>query len=224
MIQFNLLPSVKREYVRAKRNKRLIILVSSLVGAVSILLFVLLFFSIQYVQKRYSESLSADIKTESKKLQGIADLNKVLTIQNQVNSLTGLHDKKPATPLLYGYLKQFTPEKASIASVAIDFDTQTITMNGEADSISIVNTFVDTLKFTDFKTADNKTSRAFSSVVLEGFGRSDKNATYQISLKYDPAIFVDSGKPVLVVPEGKVTTRSQTNDLFKPLTNPDPKK
>ncbi len=222
MIQFNLLPSVKMEYVRARRNKRTTMLIAGLCGAVTLAIFAILFVSVQIIQKKYSSDLSKDIKTESSKLEQIPDLNKVLTIQNQLDSLGALHDQKPVTTRLYDYLKQITPAKVSIASMKTDFALQTMDITGSADSISTINTYVDTLKFTTFETSDKKTGNAFSAVVLVSFGRDDKGASYQISMKYDPAIFASSGQAVLTVPPGKITTRSETEkpeSLFQPLSN-----
>lgn len=223
MIQFNLLPSVKKEYVRARRNKRTTIVIAGLCGAASLAIVIIMFVSVQIVQKKYSRDLSKDITAESHKLEGIPDLNKILTIQNQLNSLPALHDQKPVTTRLYGYIKQLTPAKVSIASMKIDFDAQTMDITGSSDSIGTINTFVDTLKFTGFKTSDNKSGNAFSAVVLNSFGRDDKGASYNVSLKYDPAIFASSGTATLTVPPGKITTRSETerpDALFQPLSNP----
>lgn len=227
MIQFNLLPSVKLEYVKARRNKRLTILAAALAGTASLAVLVLLFVSIQIIQKKYSSDLTKDIKKESSKLQGVTELNKILTIQNQLASLTTLHDQKPVTTRLYTYIKQLTPAHVSIATLNIDFEKQTVDITGAADNISLVNKFVDTLKFTTYKAEDKSknplSGYAFSGVVLASFGRDDKQAPYQVTLKFDPIIFASDSNPTLIVPPSKVTTRSETekldDPLFKPLTN-----
>lgn len=238
MIQFNLLPSVKLEYVKAKRNKRITIIIASLVGTVSLAIFILLFVVVQVLQKKYSNDLSKDIKTESSKLEKTEDLNKILTIQNQLNSLTKLHDDKPVVTRLFGYLKQITPTKVSIATLNIDYDLQTINVTGSADSISTVNVFVDTLKFTNYTATKTDKDRkqdpqitkgnAFSAVVLSGYGLDTKGASYQISLKFDPNIFSNLFDEVTItVPKNKITTRSETErpgdnpeSLFQPLSKP----
>jgi Tfp pilus assembly protein PilN len=222
MIQFNLLPAVKMEYVKARQTKRMTVLIATLVASASLVILVLLFVGVQIAQKKHSRDLSKDIKTESSKLEDTTDLNKILTIQNQLNSLTGLHDKKPVATRLFNYVKQVTPASVSIATLNVDFDAQTISVTGSADAISSVNKFVDTLKFTTYKMADNTEGSAFSSVVLAGFGKDDKGASYQLTLKYDPKIFDSAGDVTLNVPSSKITTRSQTEkpeSLFQPLSN-----
>jgi Tfp pilus assembly protein PilN len=221
MIQFNLLPAVKREYVQTQHTKRLVILSASVVAAVSLLVLILLFVGVQIVQKKHSKDLSADIKEQSSKLEGVNDLNKILTIQNQMASLPELHDKKPVASRLFNYLKQVTPANVSIATVNVDFDAHTLTITGSADAISTVNKYVDTLKFTTYKTSDNTGTNAFSAVVLAGFGTDDKGASYNLRLNFDEKIFNSASEIVLTVPS-KVTTRSQTekpDSLFQPLSN-----
>jgi hypothetical protein len=198
------------------------VLIATLVASASLVILVLLFVGVQIAQKKHSRDLSKDIKTESSKLEDTTDLNKILTIQNQLNSLTGLHDKKPVATRLFNYVKQVTPASVSIATLNVDFDAQTISVTGSADAISSVNKFVDTLKFTTYKMADNTEGSAFSAVVLAGFGKDDKGASYQLTLKYDPKIFDSVGDVTLNVPSSKITTRSQTEkpeSLFQPLSN-----
>lgn len=226
MIEFNLLPDVKREYVRARRNKRVTILVSAFVSGTLVAITILLFIGVQLVQKKYSSDLSKDISSETKKLQSIPDINKVLTIQNQLNSLTELHDKKPVATRLLPYFTQVTPQKVSIASLDVDFEANTMSVQGSADTLSTVNKFVDTLKFTTFKTeSGDKSGKAFSGVVLESFGRDVKGTSYSITLTFDPIIFEGSSSVALTVPANKITTRSETekpDQLFQPLSNPTP--
>lgn len=229
MIQFNLLPDIKRDYEKARRNKRLTFLMAGVAATVSLVVLVVAFVVVQVFQKNHSTDLSQDIKTESAKLQDTPDINKILTIQNQLNSLTGLHDKKPVATRLLEYLKQVTPSKVTIASLNTDFEVQSMVITGSADALSTINQFVDTLKFTTYQTvtenqADAKTGNAFSSVVLANFGKSSNNgASYQLTLKFDPVIFSGANDVKLLVPTGKITTRSETEKpegIFQPLNNP----
>lgn len=223
MIQFNLLPNVKLEYVKARRNKRMTLLIASLAAGATLAIMIVLFLGVQVFQKKYSNDLTKDIKAESKKLENIPDLNKILTIQNQLASLPELHDKKPVVIRLLPYLKQITPAKVSIAKMDVNFDGSTVNITGAADSLGTVNTFVDTLKFTTYKTESGSEGTAFSQVVLSNFGKDDKGVSYQINFKFDPVIFGSSSNVALSVPAGKITTRSETekpDSLFQPLSNP----
>jgi hypothetical protein len=95
MIQFNLLPDVKQQYIRAKRMKRTAIVVSFLVAASSVFVFVMLFLSVYVFQKKHIDNVNNDIQASVKTLKETPNLNKILTIQNQLNTLPSLHAQKP---------------------------------------------------------------------------------------------------------------------------------
>ena len=183
MIQFNLLPDVKIEYIKARRQKRLVVLSSSLaaVGALTVLIFLILF--VDAVQKKNLHDLNADIKTQSAQLEKTANLTKILTVQNQLTSLTSLHDQKPAVTRLFGFLSQLTPNAVSIGSLRIDYSQKTLSVSGSASSLDTIKNYVDTLKATTYTvngtSAQAKT--AFSSVVLSNFSRTATTATYTIT-------------------------------------------
>ncbi len=227
MIQFNLLPDIKLEYIKAQRTKRMVITISSLVSAVSLVLVIGLVISVFVFQKQHMNGLTADIAKYSKDLQGTEAVNKILTVQSQLAAVTPLHDQKQAATRIMPFIQQLTPTDVSISSLSIDFETQIMTLTGSAESpstinkLASVNRFVDTLKFTDYKTeTTEEVKSAFSEVVLTSFGRSDKGASYSIDLKFDPLIFTNTEKISLQVPS-RVTTRSSTespNALFEPTT------
>ncbi len=224
MIQFNLLPDVKLEYIKARRAQRLVLLGSTIVTVVSVSIMVVLFFGTNVLQRRHISNLHHDIDADSKQLQKVPDLNKILTVQNQLNSLTELHDKKPVAARLGVYLGQLTPNDLSIESLEVNFTDNTISFEGSSNALSVVNKFIDTLKFTTFE-ADSKSNKAFSEVVLASFGRSDqeqggggtKPATYKVTLKFEPTIFDGAHETQLKVPN-LTSSRSSTekpNALFK---------
>ncbi len=222
MIQFNLLPDVKLEYIKTRKTKRMVILSACGAGAVSLLLFVLLFTYVNIVQPQHLKSLNGSIKESEQKLSAVPDLNKVLTIQSQLSSLTNLHASDPATSRTFGYLSQVTPAKATISSATVDLNANTVTISGEADTLSTVNKFADTLKFTNYQIeGQNQSAPAFSNVVLGSFGKGDKTATYQLTFVFDPTIFDNTKDVKLVVPK-IISTRSETekpSDLFKQSQN-----
>lgn len=221
MIQFNLLPDVKLEYIKARRSKRMVLLTATGVTAVSLLFFVGLFLVVNVLQTKHINDLNNDIKKHTATLQSIPDLNKILTVQNQLGSLTTLHDQKPITSRMITYLGQLTPAQATISNVKLDYATNTISITGNADALSTVNKFVDTLKFTTYTVSDSTPKKAFSNVVLTSFGTADKGVTYQITMNFDPVIFDGTKDVKLVVPK-IISTRSETekpSDLFQQSAN-----
>ncbi len=209
MIQFNLLPDVKLQFIKARRAKRVVMVVSALASGVVLTIFIALFMVVRVFQKQHSDNLTKDIKRDSHQLQATPELNKILTVQNQLGSLPELHNKKPVVSRLFNYLTQITPTQVNISKLDIDFEANSINITGDTDNLSTVNKFIDTIKFTDFNTSDgSKKGKSFSDVVLVNFGRNDKGATYNIVLVFDPVIFDTASEVTLTVPK-IITTRSE---------------
>jgi len=227
MVQLNLLPDVKLDYIKTERQRSLVMSASILV-TVGVLAILILLLGYDFWQKHQISSLHNTITSDSQILKRKPNINKILTVQNQLGSLTSLHQSKPASSrLLNTYLQELTPASVSITSFQIDFAQFSVTITGTADALSSVNQYVDTLKGTTYNTDTNKTPQsAFSNVVLSSFGLNstvkDKSqaATYSITLSYDRNIFDITQKVTLSVPP--VTTRSgltPANDLFKAATS-----
>lgn len=218
MIQFNLLPDVKLEYAKTQRTKRTVILGAISVTALAVFIFVLLFLIVNVFQKQHLGNLNSNIETKTNELKNVPDLDKVLTVQNQLKVLPGLHESKPATSRLTDYLVQLTPSDAKITDVTVDFSAGTMAINGTATTIEVVNQFADILKFTDYKEGETS-EKAFSEVVLPNFGVSsgDGRIAYSLQFKFNPVIFDNTKSVQLAVPT-IVSTRSVTEkptDLFE---------
>jgi Tfp pilus assembly protein PilN len=216
MIQFNLLPDVKIKYIKARSQKRLVILCSAVLGVASL---AVLSLSIMYtygVQGAQLSSLNKKIKASTssitQKNKQVDDIGKVLTVQNQLVSLDSLHASKPIMGHIFDYLAKLTPSQVTISTLSVENNTvHTISVQGSTDTLETINKFVDTLKFTTFKTdKDAAEQQIFTGVSLSSFGRDKSGASYSILLTYDPIIF-DNKYTVsnLIVPNNKITTRSE---------------
>jgi len=202
MIQFNLLPNVKLEYVKTQHTKRLLTVISFFVGVASIAILLLSIVSVDVLQKKSLHDLNTDIGKYSTDLKGVKDLDKILTVQNQLSTLTSLHDQKPVTSRLFTYISQVTPSQASLNQMSIDFTANTLTVGGTAPSLDVVSVYTDTLKNTTYTAADPKvTAHAFGHVVLSAFGRTQAGATFTITCSFDPPIFNSANKVTLAVPK-----------------------
>jgi Tfp pilus assembly protein PilN len=209
-VQFNLLPDVKLEYYKTQRSKRLIYNLAFLVTAVSVGLMIITFTVANIVQRKALSDADGDIKKYSNQLQGTPDLEKILTVQNQLNSLPALHQQKHILSRLFDYIPQITPANVSIGNLKLDSVAGTITITGTSDKVETVNKFVDTLKFTSYTTGDaGEKNKAFSAVVLDTIGRDEKTVSYVVIGTYDPELFKADQNVKLVVPQ-ELTTRSVT--------------
>ncbi len=210
MIQFNLLPDVKVAYIKAQRTKRAVTVISTLVSAAALFVMLSLFLLINVVQKNHLSNLTEDISNKSRQLQNTEGISKILTIQNQLESLDSAHDKKPVATRLGGYIETITPANVTISKLEVKFVDNSIEISGKADQLANVNKFVDTIKFTKYKIGDSTDEKdAFSKVVLDSFSKNEQGTTYTIKLLFDPEIFNSMNDVKLNVPT-ITTNRSAT--------------
>lgn len=222
MIQFNLLPDIKQQYIKAQQTRRLITLISMICVVVSVVLVIVLVLGVEVEQKKHMSDLSNDIKSNTNKIKSVPQINKILTVQNQLSSLTSLHEQKPAVSQLFNYLQQTTPAQVDISNLVVDFNAHTFSITGSTPDLATVDKYVDTLKFTKYQVQGSSTQTlAFSQVVLSSFGTSNGKSSYTITLNYDPTIFDITQSVKLVVPN-MITTRSELDKpspLFKNQSN-----
>jgi Tfp pilus assembly protein PilN len=220
MIEFNLLPDVKLEFLKARRMKRVVISFSIIIGAASLGLFILLILFVDVAQKVKLNNLSNNITSANAELKRNTSLDSILTIQNQLKSLPSIESQTPQVSRLSGYLAELTPDHTSISNLSVDFTANTMTLQGAADSLATVNQYIDTLKFSTYSDDTSKGTKAFSSVVLSTFsygGTGSSKASYTISLTFDSKLFSPDENITLVVPP-EITTRSvigQPGALFQ---------
>lgn len=232
MVEFNLLPDVKIQYLKTKRIEYLVIALSIIVGGLSLVVFVLLFLFVDVGQKVKLDDLTSQINSYTAQLSSNKSLNQILTVQHQLETIPSLENQSPTVSRLFGYLAQVVPVNVTISSLNLTFATNNMTITGGADSLDTVNQFVDTLKYTKFNdvTDNSKNNIAFSSVVLSSFNYSNSSggsnapaAQYSITLNFNPLLFNSADTINLVVPT-EITTRSILNQpvLFKANPKPSP--
>jgi hypothetical protein len=210
MMQLNLLPDVKLEYLKAQRTRRLAMGISLIATAAAIALLVIML-AVEGFQKHTLSNLNNDVTKQTSKLQNEPQINSVLTVQNQLQSINTLQAGKPAATRVFDYLNELTPLTVTINNLAVDFNLHTITMTGSADALSSVDQYVDTLKFTKYTTGPHTQNLpAFSNVVLSNFSLDSTTsppATYTVTASFDPGIFNITQNVALIIPT-TVTTRS----------------
>ncbi len=215
MIELNLLPDVKMEYLKAQRMRRLVSAVSLIVTAAAVAVLVIILV-VEGVQRSQLNNLKNNVSNEVAKLKSEPKINKILTVQSQLESVNTLHANEPAASRLFDYLNELTPTTLTINNLSIDFNAHTISITGGAGSLADVNQFVDTLKFTDYSSGSHtKNQPAFSNVLLSSFsyststsGSGNNNpASYTITTDFNPTLFNITKNISLVIPS-EVTTRS----------------
>lgn len=218
MIQVNLLPDVKTRYIAAQRKKRMMLVTCTVISGVAIGALLILL-SATVAQNTLLANADKTAKKNLSKLNGIQDLDKILTVQNQLNSLGTLHSDKPVVSRIFTLLPQITPNSVQISKVDLGLEEPTMGIEGTANSLTDANKFIDTLKFTKVSLDGGQTqSPAFTAVVLSSFGKDDKGkASFNLTLKYDDSLFKSSNSNVQLIVPKITSTRSEVerpNSLF----------
>lgn len=205
MIQVNLLPDVKIEFMRTRRNKRLVMMGS--LGVVGVVGAVILFLAsyVMVAQKKHLSDINNDIASATSQVSSVTDRERILTVQQQLAALPALHEQKPVTSRLFTYLNQLTPAGVTLSRVDVNTESNTIGLGGSAPTLELVNTFADTLKFARYD-INGQGDLAFSQVV-SNIGQANGRSSFTISLNYDSKIFDFSSDTVTLSVESLVTTR-----------------
>ncbi len=226
-VQFNLLPDIKIQHLKTERTRKTVLAVCILVSAAAFAIFLLMLLTVHVIQKKQLSDANKDIATYSTKLKNVDNLDKILTVRNQLTSLVALHQSKHVVSRLFAYLPEITPTNVNVGRLTADFVANTFVIDGTADSQHSVNVFIDTLKFTTFTTSANTAPRsAFPSVIESSFGASGGNLGYTLNVTFDPVLFsnntVDNqghaAQINLKVPN-LTSTRSVLNDPSNVLFN-----
>lgn len=136
MIQVNLVPDVKLELVSAQRHRNVVISFAIISIIASVVVLVILGLVIGGQAWRES-SLTNQIKREDEKFQAIEDIDKTVTIQNQLTSIQSTHEQKLMSSRIFDLLAEAsakgTENSVTMNSFAIDTSTQTITLQAQTD-------------------------------------------------------------------------------------------
>jgi Tfp pilus assembly protein PilN len=224
-IQINLLPEVKLKYIKSQRTRNLVVSGSVVASGIAVAILILMMATVYVVQKKQLSGADKDIQNASSQLESIDSLPDILTVQKQLDTLVGLHQSKHVTSRIFSYLPAVTPTNVFVGKLGVDLATNSMKIDGTAKNQAAVNTFIDTLKYTTYTIGtDAQERKAFTKVIESGFGITEDNTSYSLSVTFDPTLFnnnsIDSNgnqvAPKLHVPK-TTTTRSvidNPNSLF----------
>lgn len=222
MIQLNLLPDLKKEFIKSQKNKGLVISSSILVTLGALGLSALLFVYVTFAQQVQIGLVTQDINSKSKELSDIPDINKYLTIQNQLASIGSLHDSKGIYSRLFDFfsvLNPSPPNNINLSGAQLITTDRSVLFNGTTASFESLNVFVDTLKNanvsytapgTDQTTKENMFEQVF--VQNSGLGRSSNKQVVSFTVRaiYKESVFNAANTNVKVEVPAITTTPSAT--------------
>jgi hypothetical protein len=149
MVQLNLLPDVKKEFLKAQKTKATVISVSIMIviGSAGLTLFLA---SVVYVGQQLTIGyIQGKIDERSLELKNVSGIDKYLTLQNQLNSLPGLESQNKEYSRAFDFLKILNPappNNINLNSFQVNNLENTMTMAGETSGFEAFSVFEDTLK------------------------------------------------------------------------------
>ena len=192
MIEINLIPDVKLELLKARRQQKLVISVSIIVAIASVGVVVLMAFYAFGVQSIAEALADNGIKDNTKKLEGVKDLSKTLTIQSQLNKLSSLQDEKHVTSRLFDIIGTIVPSgenQVKITRLSLDTEENIVQIEAEAvNGYEAMEVFKKTLAQTEFQyNVDNEAQDPIkiATGISEGERRYGENSSGQRVLRFD---------------------------------------
>lgn len=221
MVQINLLPDIKKEFIKSQQTKKAVITFSALLSIVMLVLTVLFFLYVQFGQALRLKSVQNDIDDNIKTIKRQNNAQKIITVQGTLANISGLQDKKAITTRLFDYVNGFTNKEVSYSSIKFDNSANTMTLSGNAESVEKINALANNLKSAEISYKQNGqpdkikpfNTVKFTSLSNGGEG-SDGKANFELSFTYDPIIFQQSLTDI------KIKVDASSERLLSPTDQP----
>ena len=217
MIEINLLPNVKRELLKTRAMRNRVISISFLVGGASIAAVVVL--ALILGSQIAAEAVqNGVIKDKNDKLMAVEDLNKVVTIQNQLTKINEQHSRKKLNSRIFDVVtavNPVAPNNVSFSDIKVNPESKTITLEGSAvNGYSALETLKKTILNTKVQTTDGDKSSEVSLTkeIKDGdtsFGENSegkKVLQFSFSFEYAEELLApaNNGTVSVLTPTGKV--------------------
>jgi Tfp pilus assembly protein PilN len=247
MIEINLVPDIKQELLRAQRVRTTVISVSIVVGLAVAAVVVLLLLWVFAVQAGRGVYLDQHIDTQNKALTSVPDVTNTLTIQNQLNKLSALHDGKNIDSRIFDILATINPpvpNNIGITKASLDTSLKTISIEAQATNqytaLEMFQKTINATKFTysqttegDGCTKQNDTSYTCSVPLASKLSNTDRsygqdaNGTmvlrFTLTFTYPDALFNKTVKDAKIVAPSKTNATDSfvgvPSSLFTPKAN-----
>lgn len=201
MIGLNLLPDVKKEFIKAQRTRNTVISISivSMFIAGGLTVFLALF--VYVGQSTAINAVKGDIDKKQATLENKTEITKYLTIQNQLASLKVLEGKEYRIlySRLFDYLLQLNPaapNSVQLGSLKVLTDGDSIDVQGTTSDFHALDTFKNTLEKSTLSYGsgvDSKQVPLFSKVNLKTASLTQSNSrafvAFEFELTYSPEVF-----------------------------------
>lgn len=215
MVQFNLLPDVKKEYIKTKRTRKIIASFSFLITSVFIGVTVLLFLFVRFAQTKNIDDLTNDIKSETSQIQAQEDVSRKLTVQNQLTILTPLHEGKPEVSRVFDYVRFYSPDTAELSELTVDTTDNVMTISGNISTLAEANRLVDNIKSVTYATynpSEDKPEAVNEQAytITEASVSSDgEQARFEVEYEFNPDIFDNTLEVIMRLLDKEIVTSAE---------------
>lgn len=210
MIQINLIPDIKRDYLRARRTRDIAVSVSMIAGLASIGVVGLL---LLVLGTQTGREVLADrsIDSEYEQLSSVEDLSDMVTIDNQLSLISGQHATKSMHSRMFSILEAINPadpNNVSFSDVTVNPAETVIVMEGSArGGYPAVETLAKTIENTVIESTTDQgesSDTPLASDIIIGettYGRDadDRRVLrFEMTIKYTPDVLTNQLKSVKV--------------------------
>lgn len=212
MIEINLLPDVKQEYLRARKMRNMAVTFSIFAGLIAgaFVVVAVLFLLIQIGREKLADN---GIKNEYDQLSSVEDLSNLVTIQNQLSLISGQHGSKSMDSRLFSVLQAINPPAPNdvrFTAVKLDPSSNLLTLEGIASagypSVEALKKTIANVEFEYKESADGdaiKTPIVTDAEVGEtSFGETSDGRRvlrFEMTLKYDDVLFTNKAQDVRLI-------------------------
>jgi hypothetical protein len=229
MIELNLLPDVKKEFLKAQRTRNNVISGAIILTIAAAVITAILASTVYIGQNAVIALQTKSVKEKNDKLKSQPEIEKYLTVQNQLKNIDTLHNGKYLYSRALTYLQALnpsTPNNVVLSSVSLKKEDKSLELEGSVrnfEALTIFKTTLQTakLKYQTANSSDQQETVLFNTVTLAdaGIRSSDKTSVvnFRMLLTYPEAIFLTSTKNGKIEVPNEVTSdgdRNAPKELF----------
>lgn len=222
MIQINLMPDVKREYIKAQQMKHTVLVLSILLSIAIVTVAGLLFGYVRLIQPQHRANLQTDIDTGLTRQRDYPDGVEMVTVQGVLEQIGPIQDKKLITSRLFNYVTDFTPRGVVYNSIAYDSAAGTLTLSGRTTTYEKANELANNVKSAEFsyeQSEQESTINPFSGLVFTSLAAGDEaedgmRVSFGMTFQIDATLFNQA------IRNGNLTVNASSRDLLTPSRDP----
>lgn len=231
MIQINLVPDVKQEFIRAQRVRMTVVTIATFIGAGSIGLVVLLFMWLG-AQGLRGNILDGSITDKSEKLAAVADIEETLTVQNQLSKIPDIYSSQHINSRIFDVIASVAPESdddnpIQYSNVVVDTSTSTVSVEAQTPRFNGLDAFKKTIEATEFEftTGDNEERTTVPlasniSIASQSYGQDSSGGhvlTFSLSFTYPEELLSPSSENARIITPDKTNATDSFRGIPKSL-------